>query len=714
MPDIRIIKGIQIMPDQRTSLLLAGYKEPSKAWDDGCALFQELVAPLRRTMQPKAAVAFAPDGRQKLGLFVVLTLGSAVTKQAERYSADHEFSQDLLFNSMADSCLFMLEKQVLQQLPRICQERGVGIACRHEGGVDVPLAVQREAVETVAAKRTLGVTVSDDLVLVPEKTMCLVFDITADTSQWHVEHGCQQCQQQDCQLRQASSHLVKRTCPAGQTLLSYLQEQGVAVAAPCGGKGVCGKCKVQVVGGTLPVTAEDEHLLSPQELAQGYRLACQAVPAEAVQVQVPQQDESSFAVVGAEPDDAQGVLPEDHDVGIAIDIGSTTLAASLIDRTAQCVIQTATAVNTQRRFGADVVSRIQAANTGHGPALQQCIRQDLCQLVQTLATAYPAARRCTAVAIAGNTTMGHLLLGYSCQGLGAWPFRPVSLGGETLPAKEVFGAVVPAWLASVPVQLLPGISTYVGADITAGIWHCQMTRQDKLTLLLDLGTNGEMALGNASRLVVASTAVGPALEGGNISCGTGSVRGAICGVTIRHGRAYVETIDHAAPVGVCGSGIIEGMAGLVEQGLVDTSGKLREPYFTDGFLLGRTPAGKDLRLTQQDIREIQMAKSAVRAGLETLLAACQATYDDVGQVYLAGGFGYYVKPEKAASIGLLPQELVEKTRAVGNTSLAGATDVLTESGAWPQLQDIQTEAKEVVLANEPTFQELYIRYMGFQ
>lgn len=714
MQDIRIIKGIQITPDQDTALALAGYKKGTPSWENGAAVFASLQMASRRSMQPKGAIAFAADGRKQQGLYVLLTLGPAVTRQSDRLAADHQFTEDLIFNAMADSCLFAFEKQVLQQLPRLCAERHVGIAARHESGVDIPLSVNREAYDAVAAQRTLGITLTDDLVFIPEKTMCVVFDLTDDTSQMNLTHSCSSCRKIDCPNRQEAAEI---DCPEGVNVLDYLQGEGVPVEAPCGGKGVCGKCAVQVLHGTLPVTPEDKAFFSPDELEQGYRLACRAETTEDITVAVTEHDEGSFAALGMDADTAPTQrLPQDHRTGIAIDIGSTTLAASLVDITAGQVLHTETSVNHQRRFGADVISRIQAANSGHAEALQQSVRDDIASLCAQLGRRYPLLPRTyTGLAIAGNTTMEHLLMGYSCQGLGSWPFSPVSLGGETVPGEEALGNVGMPWLTNQPVTLLPGISTYVGADITAGIYHCQMLADDGLSLLLDLGTNGEMALGNKENLFVASTPAGPALEGGNLSCGTGSISGAISSVTIRHGRAYCDTIDHAAPIGVCGTGVIECVAGLAEQGLIDENGKLREPYFSNGgFRLGTTEEGEDIVLTQQDIREIQMAKSAIRAGLETLLRTCGAAYDDIQHVYLAGGFGFYLKPDRAAAMGLLPRELVDRTKAVGNTPLAGAVDTFIQPEALQAMKNIQGKAKEIVLGNTPLFQELYIHYMGFE
>ena len=261
--------------------------------------------------------------------------------------------------------------------------------------------------------------------------------------------------------------------------------------------------------------------------------------------------------------------------------------------------------------------------------------------------------------------------------------------------------------------MIPGMSTYVGGDITAGIAACGLMDSDEVTLFIDLGTNGELVLGNRNQRFIASAPAGPALEGGKLKWGTASVSGAICGVRIEGGKAVVRTIDGAVPVGICGTGIIEAMAGLVSEGLVDETGKLEEPYFTMGFTLGSTLDYERIVLSQKDIREIQMAKSAIRAGIETLIERSGSERRRIDRVCLAGGFGYRRDPEKAAVIGLLPPDLAAKATAVGNTALQGAAAFLSGSRSEENQRTAAAGAEEIVLGNEEAFQRLYISYMNF-
>lgn len=709
MADIRIIRGQRIVPDVEQALRFAGYESKGAAWERAEGMCRDMAPLLRRSLQAKAVLAFTAER-----LYVILTLGAAVSRQIDRYQDDGDELAAVLFAAMADTCLFALEQQVLQQLRLICRQKGCGIVCRHEPGSDLPLSVQADAVCETAAGRTAGVTVNAAMALSPEKSMSLVFDLCEDPAVFQVKHDCTACPKTDCPQRQAeSAREVRLTCPGGCRVHDYIQSQGTALAMPCGGKGMCGKCRVRVVRGRLPVTPEDKRIFSEAQLAQGWRLACKAVTREAVEIVVPVQEQQGFSALAAEAADEGALsLAADHDYGLAVDIGTTTLAAALVDCTDGKILATATAVNSQRSFGADVVSRIGAACHGKGKALQKAVRRDLTRLMKQLLKDHPGtAARCRQMAIAANTTMLHLLMGWPCDGLGDWPFHPVSLGGKTYRAQEVLGPQSP--LADATVTLLPGMSTYVGADITAGIWQCGLASSDDVSLFVDLGTNGEMVLGNKDQRFIASAPAGPALEGGKLTWGTGSVPGAICGVRIERGRAKVRTIDHAVPVGICGTGILEAMAGLVREGLVDETGKLVEPYFHKGFPLASTLDYQRITLSQQDIREIQMAKSAIRAGIESLIERSGISRQRVHQVFLAGGFGYYLDPQKAAVIGLLPADLAERTTAVGNTSLKGAIGLLTGAVTLEELQAIAAGAEEIVLGNDEAFQRLYIDYLNF-
>ena len=511
---------------------------------------------------------------------------------------------------------------------------------------------------------------------------------------------------------------TKIAAEAGESLLQLLVKNGVYISAACGGAGKCGKCKVRFMEHPTPITADDEVCLSKEELEDGWRLSCLSYPEADCLVEVASDDESDFAIVSDYQDQKKHVDDITEDAyDIAIDIGTTTIAINLIGKTSKEVCRTHTTINRQRAYGADVISRIQASVDGKGPELRESIQNDLLDgITEVVKEEGISPSLVDRIAIAGNTTMGHLLMGYSCESLGVFPFTPVNIGTIHVTFAELFAGAAKeeTGFEQAKIVLLPGISTFVGADISAGMLSCNMDQTEGPCLLLDLGTNGEMAIGKAGNYMVTSTAAGPAFEGGNISCGMGAVKGAISGVTIENGKVTLETIGDRPPVGLCGTGVLETVYELLQDELIDETGVLDDEYFDDGFELAKTPEGEPISFTQQDIREIQLAKSAVRAGLETLLLRYGVTYDDIEKVFLAGGFGYRIDLEKTIGIGLIPEELRDKIEAVGNSSLGGAGKFLMEADAQERINKMMEECAEVALSTDKDFIQFYTDYRFFE
>ncbi|MCL2708045.1 MAG: ASKHA domain-containing protein, partial [Defluviitaleaceae bacterium] len=313
------------------------------------------------------------------------------------------------------------------------------------------------------------------------------------------------------------------------------------------------------------------------------------------------------------------------------------------------------------------------------------------------------------LAVSGNTTMLHLLLGTPCHSLGQFPFTAAFTGIKRYGYREIFGSNEFAC----GVTLLPGISAYVGADVAAGLVFCD-TAGPKPVVLIDLGTNGEMALVDRSRglVLVTSTAAGPAFEAGNIGHGVGSVPGAIAKVSFDPARRVYdyETIGDAFPIGLCGTGVVDAAAQLVRHGFADETGLFSDEFFDEGVLIA-PEAG--IRFTQKDMREVQLAKSAVRSGLEVLLIESGLCYGDIGKVYLAGGFGYKIDLESACSLGIIPEELRSKVAAVGNSSLGGCARVLVSKKAEAEIMEIAEMAVEIGLSTHPRFNDLFMENMMF-
>lgn len=484
-----------------------------------------------------------------------------------------------------------------------------------------------------------------------------------------------------------------------KTLLEILREMGTYLPAVCAGRGTCGKCRVKVLQGEAPISEADKKFFSCEELQEGFRLSCKLVPKSELVVSVMDTDEDKISVVGA-GDKKLYPAPESNVLGI--DIGTTTIAMLFAG-------EEYLAVNRQRMYGADVISRIKASTEGRGAELQRSIRKDLWTGIVKL-TEY-GTRLPDRIVIAANTTMIHLLMGYPCDGLGVYPFTPYNIEAICSDIRAVLGyaaellkgAYINEEFYNTPVHILPGISAFVGADIVSDMLVCGISKSSKVDMLIDLGTNGEMVIGNKDKILVTSTAAGPAFEGGNIICGTGSVPGAISGAEIKENKIRLKTIMNVEPVGICGTGVIEVLYELLKAGIVDETGYMEE----EKVVLHENDEGEQICFYRQDVRELQLAKSAIRAGAETLMLHYGVTAQEIGTVYLAGGFGYYINIEKAVGIGLFPEEFKDKIKVIGNASLKGTfiynIDSKEESG----------KPVEVELANDKKFSELYMEYMFF-
>ena len=490
-----------------------------------------------------------------------------------------------------------------------------------------------------------------------------------------------------------------------KSLLTHLQENGEFLPAYCAGRGTCGKCKVQFLNDAPVPTEHDSAFFSPKQLSDGWRLACQAYVEGQFTLQIEDYQEDSIQAASdfklspkesaLDIADSALLYTKESDfssLALAIDIGTTTIAANLIDTKQKKVLQTITSINHQRIFGTDVLSRIDIANQGRLLELQRTILNDLDSICEQFQLGKDITKLSIPVIISGNSTMQHLLQKLSCESLGSFPFTPVDISMHSYKN----------------MTILPGISTYVGADIVSGIVACGIDQKEEVSLLVDLGTNGEMVIGNKDRLLVTSTAAGPAFEGGNIRYGIAGVPGAIDTVTIFDNHPAISTISNKKPIGICGTGVIETVYELVKEKIVDNTGLIADKYFDNGY-----PLTENISFTNKDIREVQLAKSAIRAGIEILVTSYGIDYSQIAHLYLAGGFGQKINYTKAVGIGMLPKELNDRIISVGNSSLAGAGMLAMNSELSHRFTHIPEISEEISLANHKAFNDLYLEYMSF-
>lgn len=489
----------------------------------------------------------------------------------------------------------------------------------------------------------------------------------------------------------ASGGEMDVTTRAGANLLDVLRVNDVSIAANCGGRGTCGKCVVQIGGAD--------------------RLACRTEVADGMLVKVASA-EDSFVIL---EDYASGERSSDaienlDDLSVAVDIGTTTVVLQLIDSKSGRAASTRSFLNPQRQYGEDVISRIQYANEGGLASLRDAIRSSLLGSVKSLcADAGVEPGRLRHICIAGNTTMMYLLLGYACDSLGVFPFEPAFPRHERYTPDEIFGT---GDIRECPVYLLPWVSAYVGGDIAAGYLDCR-AREGETAFLIDMGTNGEMMLWHKDRVFCCSTAAGPAFEGGGITYGTGSIPGAISKIDLADGSYVCETIGGAAPVGICGSGVLDAAACLLRAGIVDETGRMDDQYFDDGVVIAARENKKPILFTQKDVRELQLAKSAIRAGIEILMSEAGLSVSELDSVYLAGGFGQKLRIESAVEVGILTEAMAQKVRSAGNTSLGGCVRVCRDLTLLGDAAELTKKTKEMPLSTHPDFQDLFMDNMAF-
>jgi uncharacterized 2Fe-2S/4Fe-4S cluster protein (DUF4445 family) len=401
-------------------------------------------------------------------------------------------------------------------------------------------------------------------------------------------------------------------------------------------------------------------------------------------------------------------------LGIAVDLGTTTIVAQLLDLRTGHVLAVRTALNAQAKHGADILSRIEFAVHGGGQAaLEKLIREQIDRLIVELLSGAgwkPAPLK--DIVLVGNTIMHHLFCGLSVEPMSHYPFAPEQDGLQVFKAESLgwradsFVRANSSVRAPGPtIRFLPCLGSFVGSDILAGVLATKLHESEALVALVDLGTNGEIVVGNRERMLCASTAAGPAFEGARISMGMRAATGAVSEVNVSDGQLHCRVLGNTAPRGICGSGLVDAVAVGLDLGRIQSSGRL---------IHGASfPLAPPVALTQGDIRELQLAKGAIAAGLRILVHQWGASLDDLSRIYLAGAFGNYINRASARRIGLLDFP-PEKVLPAGNTALLGAKLALfslrEQDGSYAELR---RKIQHVPLNEDAQFQDIFGKEMRF-
>lgn len=466
---------------------------------------------------------------------------------------------------------------------------------------------------------------------------------------------------------------MKITIPASKsntkTILSILEDMGYSLPCNCHGQHCCGGDR--------------------------YSFDCSMVPHDKITIELPSMSLSDTAIQGITWTGKTSSGPADT---LLIDLGTTTIAMVLMQSGSGAVRQTSLSANPQKKWGTDVIARIHSACQGNLTLLKETVTNTIRQQAEILCARnrqdMSALRFCY---IGGNTTMIHLLMGFDCTPLSASPFTP-----------EVPNPA-PFYYGSCRIVILPWMSAFVGGDITAGLFACQIPEEDT-SALIDLGTNGEIVLAHKGICRTAATAAGPAFEGGGLSCGCASIPGAITSVSLRAIRPILTTIDNKIPVGICGSGALSLCAELLRNGYVDKEGILTSRFPEQGIFLGNAANGTPLHFTPEDFRNIQMAVAAIAAGLETLCHEADITCADISRLYLSGGFGSHLSLDDCQILELLSSVERSCIQISGNTCLAGLFRYALEPGRQTKAPD----AKFVELSENTYFKDRFLQHMTYK
>ena len=475
--------------------------------------------------------------------------------------------------------------------------------------------------------------------------------------------------------------------PEGTNLLEAARNAGLTPNAPCGGKGTCGKCKVRLL-----------HLPDSPEV-----LACQTVITGPMTVRF-LSDENKSQVISTKSDLGLGQFPPDREEGycVAFDIGTTTVVGYLLSADGQ-ELGSVGRLNPQMTYGADVISRINYCLENTQEPLTTVIRSTLKEQILLLCEKQGITdTEIRTIAVVGNTCMHHMLMAIDPRPLVTPPYSPGEKRPLQVSAMELLGICPNA-----QVRVFPNIAGFVGGDTVGCMTALEFDKLTEPSLLIDIGTNGELVMTDGKKMLACSTAAGPAFEGAKISCGMRAADGAIDHVWLENGEVRCSVLGDAEPIGICGSALLDAIAVFLDLEDIGESGRV----LTDDRLLHLKGS---VALTQNDVNELQFAKGAIAAGIEMMADDLGLDLHDIQAVYLAGAFGNYMNPDSACRIGLIPAFLRERIKPCGNAAGKGSQMAAVSREAYEYANTLATASDFLDLAAQPDFQDTYVEHLCFE
>jgi len=524
---------------------------------------------------------------------------------------------------------------------------------------------------------------------------------------------------------------IKAESEAGELVIHAAAAAGVNISRHCGGAGTCGKCRVSAIDGERflsPLTLTEKKLLKKEEIDFGVRLACCAKISGSGTLRVidPVDDPGSRILEGTSGRPVADWSPDRKGLGVAVDLGTTTVVCYLLDLDRHKVIGTHSFLNPQVSYGDDVISRIAASTLQPGglARMQEMLVEEMNRAFSALteeAGTVPGAL--SEVVVAGNTVMEHIFLGISPESIGHSPYSPQFRTHPPIAASELGLIIAPDGA----VKLIPNVAGYVGGDIVAGIAAHAVDKEKPLRFFVDIGTNNELVIGSEERMYCCATAAGPAFEGARISQGMRACNGAVEKVAMTEEGVSYEVIGGSVPKGLCGSGLIDVVAMLLREGVIDSRGRMltheectderiKDRLSSDDNRINRfliTDSNDPVYLTQKDVREVQLAVGAVKVGTEVMMEQMGTTVDGIDEILLAGAFGSNIDIASAITVGLLPKVEREKVRFIFNSSGLGACMALASADFYRATEQTMSRMEYIELSSLKDFQKRFIRSMLF-
>jgi len=505
----------------------------------------------------------------------------------------------------------------------------------------------------------------------------------------------------------------------GSNLLENLEKEGLFLSAVCGGKGKCGKCRFMIIeGGLSEITVVEKVHLSDLELDRGIRLACQTKIIEDAIISLPDLTKIKNKEITKSRTVSEKSSLYVRNCGCAVDVGTTTVGIYLINLTNGEIIDQTSFLNPQMVFGHDVISRLSAGTDRKKRRRMQIILRDKIQseVISLCENNSIPLGYLSSVHLVGNTPITHLLTGEDFTSLARLPFCSSFENRGHIPIpKSLF-----KFHETCSIYFLAVPGGYIGSDILAGITAVRLYKEKEPCMLLDLGTNGEIVLGYGGEICAASTAAGPAFEGAHLKSGIIAVPGAICNVTYDNNSFHFETIDDLPPTGICGSGILSLLKVTIDNEIVNPSGMFN-PNFSgirkgeyDKIVIASDANGEEIVLTQNDIREVQLAKAAVATGIEFLLKQFSLNIKNIKNIFLTGAFGNTVNLDDLVAIGILPEGSIDKVSFIDNAAGRGAILTLLDDDLFKLSELLAQQIKTINLGESPDFQSNFIKHFAFK